>query len=370
MNTQAFNTADGDSASPLLARFYSQLRNEIRTNVILVIFALTAFAASLIASAIFDRSQSYSVLHYPKILFSSAMGCFAAFILVRIIRHFRIREGNLDVSVLLADLLAPLKDMRLYARCVPLLLIASLGFHAFNELKLLIPQMVPFYLDDALIKIDRAMHFGKLPWEWGWSVTSNPTVLRVLDSFYTNWFTLVIGLWCWAAVKTNRTGWERQYVLSFVLLWVIAGVVFATLLSSVGPCFYADFHSTPSPYADQMAHLKSVSTKGAAPLAGVIIQEVLLTAYADPSYPIQSGISAMPSLHNAAALLFVFAGYRMHKWIGRAFVLNMIMIFIGSVVLGWHYAIDAYLGWALAAALWFLSAWLIRCQDSILAASA
>jgi hypothetical protein len=32
---------------------------------------------------------------------------------------------------------------------------------------------------------------------------------------------------------------------------------------------------------------------------------------------------------------------------------HMVLIFLGSIHLGWHYAIDAYLAWALTLIVWF-----------------
>jgi hypothetical protein len=43
---------------------------------------------------------------------------------------------------------------------------------------------------------------------------------------------------------------------------------------------------------------------------------------------------------------------------------HAILIFIGSVHLGWHYAVDSYLAWALTLVIWFAMAPVARLWQS------
>ncbi|GGE38777.1 hypothetical protein GCM10007276_15110 [Agaricicola taiwanensis] len=70
---------------------------------------------------------------------------------------------------------------------------------------------------------------------------------------------------------------------------------------------------------------------------------------------IVAGISAMPSLHNATSLLFALTAWRMDKRLGAAMYVVSAVMFLGSVHLGWHYAVDAYLGWAMTGLAWWIS---------------
>jgi hypothetical protein len=67
------------------------------------------------------------------------------------------------------------------------------------------------------------------------------------------------------------------------------------------------------------------------------------------------GITAMPSMHNAASLLFALAGWQISRRLGIILSIHCFAVYIGSIHLGWHYAIDAYLGWAVAVSLWLVS---------------
>jgi membrane-associated phospholipid phosphatase len=65
-----------------------------------------------------------------------------------------------------------------------------------------------------------------------------------------------------------------------------------------------------------------------------------------------AGISAMPSIHLAMATLFAFLAFEVRKWLGWLFVGYAAIILIGSVILGWHYAVDGYAGIILASLIW------------------
>jgi TRAP-type C4-dicarboxylate transport system permease small subunit len=67
---------------------------------------------------------------------------------------------------------------------------------------------------------------------------------------------------------------------------------------------------------------------------------MLWKGYATQTYSFGMGISAMPSLHNAIAVLYALMAFRFGKIAGWIFTTYAIIIFIGSIHLGWHYAVD------------------------------
>jgi membrane-associated phospholipid phosphatase len=67
-----------------------------------------------------------------------------------------------------------------------------------------------------------------------------------------------------------------------------------------------------------------------------------------------NGISAMPSMHVGASILFAILGFSSgKKWLGYLMSAFAVLIFIGSIHLGWHYAIDGYAGAAVAVVCWW-----------------
>lgn len=65
------------------------------------------------------------------------------------------------------------------------------------------------------------------------------------------------------------------------------------------------------------------------------------------------GISAMPSLHVATAVLFALTAWRIHWVLGVLFWFYALVIQMGSVHLGWHYAVDGYVGATVALVIWW-----------------
>jgi membrane-associated phospholipid phosphatase len=83
------------------------------------------------------------------------------------------------------------------------------------------------------------------------------------------------------------------------------------------------------------------------------VQDTLWQSYTQGG--LVAGISAMPSMHNATALLLALVGARIDWRLGILLWIHCALIFIGSIHLAWHYAVDNYVGWAIALACWWLA---------------
>ena len=64
------------------------------------------------------------------------------------------------------------------------------------------------------------------------------------------------------------------------------------------------------------------------------------------------GISAMPSIHVAMAMIFMLTGWRANKLLGIVLTLYALIIQIGSILLAWHYAIDGYFSIVFTILIW------------------
>jgi len=140
-----------------------------------------------------------------------------------------------------------------------------------------------------------------------------------------------------------------QFMLSFVLSWSLLGNALAMLFSSVGPCYYGFVVAGANPFAGLMHYLREANQ--VIPVMALQVQDTLWQDYSTLSGTNALSISAMPSMHVASSVLLALLGWRLNRIAGTAFTLFAVLIQLGSVHLGWHYAIDGYIG--------ALGAWLI-----------
>ncbi|WP_416356980.1 phosphatase PAP2 family protein [Aureimonas phyllosphaerae] len=235
-------------------------------------------------------------------------------------------------------------------RWLPMALAGSLMMVVFGDTKTEIPALAGgFRWDGTFEALDRTLHGGIAPWELLHPVLGYPVVTYLLSLNYSLWFTLMWGMFFFHQTMRPGTLGRTRFLVSFVLLWTVGGTLLATLFSSAGPCYFGLVTAEPDPYQPLMAYLRQADA--VLPLMALDIQDLL---WAMKSAGVQgAGISAMPSLHNAVALLMFLATARLAPWVRLAFAIHFGLVFLGSIHLGWHYAVDAYASFALTLVVWF-----------------
>ena len=222
----------------------------------------------------------------------------------------------------------------------------------FMSVKTAIPSIQPFYFGDLAASLDRLLFFGKDPWVYFSWLYDIPHAMKLIDVSYTLWSTLIVGFWIYA-FTTNRISRQRryQYIFSMIMMWFFAGNLLAILLSSAGPCYYHIFGTNPQYYAGLMEQLRTVHES--VYIDAYSYQDVLLSMYNNPETRF-GGISAAPSLHVGTSLLLLafFWQSRLPRVLLIAF---NIIIYVGSIVLAWHYAIDGLIVAPVAFGCWFIA---------------
>jgi PAP2 superfamily len=160
---------------------------------------------------------------------------------------------------------------------------------------------------------------------------------------------------------------RTRFFLTFMLLWMTGGGLLAVIFSSAGPCFYGAGHLglSPDPYAPLMAYLRDAGKS--VPIWALDVQQGLWTLHVAKSA--EASVSAMPSMHNGSALLFALASAGWWPWIRRFLWAYVAVIFMGSIHLGYHYAVDSYVAWALTLAIWRVAGPVARRWEATAAAT-
>jgi len=218
----------------------------------------------------------------------------------------------------------------------------------FSVLKGAITFFAPFSWDRAIEHGDRLVHLGRAPYEWLMPLVETPFAVSVFNFAYNLWFVVLLGAVFTAALTKRDTRLRHRFLLSFMLLWVFAGFFVAMAFSSAGPCYFerlglgADYR----PLTDALG----VASQRY-PVWALSTQDMLWSGYTGARNG-SLGISAFPSLHVATSTLIALYAWnrsRIAGLLGAAFALA---IMAGSVVLGWHYALDGYAGAFISVLIW------------------
>ncbi|MDA3918906.1 MAG: phosphatase PAP2 family protein [Deltaproteobacteria bacterium] len=240
-------------------------------------------------------------------------------------------------------------------------LLMPIYMSAFSSLKVNIPLINPFLWDHIFVDIDNLIHFGLPPWKILQPLLGYPFITNGINFFYHLWFIIMYGILFWQAFSLKNPQLRMQYLLSFLLLWMVLGSIMAITFASVGPCYYGRIFNVSDPFQHLMQYLWSV--KEEYPLWALDVQEILWKDYNLGNLDKGRGISAMPSLHVATSVLFGLLGWKTNKILGILLTFFASVVLIGSVHLGWHYAIDGYVAVFCTILIWKFAGYFVQCQS-------
>jgi hypothetical protein len=272
--------------------------------------------------------------------------------------HLKLAVKPVNFSAALkAAMFGRFLTLRRLSMALPVMLILPLFGATFTNLKVLIPAIAPFGWDPTFAEWDRMLHGGYHPWQILQPLFGYPYVTSLLNAVYHLWFFLAYGVVCWQIAATDRPRLRMQYLLTFVLIWAVIGNIAATLLSSAGPVYFGRVTGLPDPYTPLMSYLHQADTIATVP--ALRVQEMLWKLYQSHGIAVGGGISAMPSLHVAIAVSFVLLTRPIDRRLAVGFAIFAVLIFLGSIHLGWHYAIDGYVAAIGAWLIWRGVGWLL-----------
>lgn len=259
--------------------------------------------------------------------------------------------------------LKPYFSLRRVLLAAPVLLLFPLFASTFTFFKSAIPAINPYVWDATLMHLDGWLHGGVQPWVLLQPILGYPVVTGAINVLYNLWFFVAHGMFVLLAFTTSRPEIRMRYLLSYTLSWIVLGTLGAIAFASMGPCFSPEAERN-GVYAPLMNYL--MQTNETIPVWSLDVQQFLWDAYQQNRIGMGSGISAMPSLHVAVATLMAITGWQFSRRWGIALTAYALIIFLGSIHLGWHYAVDGYMGAIGAWGIWWLVGGLLSKGQSFL----
>lgn len=221
-------------------------------------------------------------------------------------------------------------------------ILIAVGASAFLPLKYAIPREVPFWLDQPLALAEGRL-FGVQPWLMLDRLAAWATL--PLDWLYATWLPTQ-SLALFALILSRPSPAKTRALIAYSLGWFVLGVIAATWLSSVGPLFYDRLLG-----GGMFAGLgETLERRGA--WAALAESNRMWAAMHDRQPGLVAGISAVPSMHVAISLWAYLTARTLAPRFALPALIYVLLIWIGSVQLGWHYASDGPIGAAGMLAVW------------------
>jgi hypothetical protein len=252
----------------------------------------------------------------------------------------------------------------------PPLLFASL-LASFNAYKQMILPLAGFGWDPMLAAADKALFLGVDPWRATHAIFGAPAVTVAIDRIYHGWFVpMSLGVIACAWMPRSTFQLRTQYLLSYIGVWIGIGSILAFLMPSSGPCFYETYIGSHAGFHELTARLAAIQTETGSTLTSLSNQAMLKQMFMADKLIVGGGISAMPSVHNGLAVLFALAAFRLNRVAGWALAAYAVFIWLGSIHLGWHYALDGLVAGSLTYGIWLVCGRIAERLDSNAAAPA
>ncbi|HUJ12327.1 MAG TPA: phosphatase PAP2 family protein, partial [Thermoanaerobaculia bacterium] len=210
-----------------------------------------------------------------------------------------------------------------------LILFSVLSVQTYCWIKLAVPLLHHGLFDEQLRDISRALFFGHSPNILLIDLFANPVAMRAVDWSYANVFIASINIASVYFISDPDRRIRVGFMNSNTLMW-ITGAWLYVLVPSLGPAYvFPRFYLSLAPHLPETQELQRILMYN--------YQNVLHNGPVNLFY----GIAAFPSLHVAFEFLVWLWLRRVWRPGAIAFAIFTVVIFIGSIVTGWHYLIDS-----------------------------
>ena len=351
------NNESGSSSAFLKSRlqFMLALKETVSSRlhrVLISVMLLYCFIVWVMGQAM-NKPTLISFFTYENLMINSTVVFFIGMIFGRLFYIMIFKRPRRLFRAIKEDIIHLLTWRRILM-AAPLLIMFPIFFSAFTSFKTLIPVMIPYSYDPLFWKLDKWLHFGVDPWRLLQPFIGFFFVSFVIGFVYKFWFFVKFMCLYWMGFTVDKSSLRAQFFIAYLISWIVNGTFFALIFSSGGPCFYALITGEAvDPYLPLFDYLRAANEHW--PIWALQGQAFLWEIYQGQHSGMMAGISAMPSMHVSVALMLLFAGWHYGPLTKAFFIAFFMFTLIGSVHLGWHYAIDGYFSILTTWIIWRMS---------------
>ncbi len=219
-------------------------------------------------------------------------------------------------------------------------LAAMLMTYLYFWVKISVPLINERLWDRQLWSLDIALHFGLSPSIFVSQAFRGSPLLGLLDRWYGLWVTTVFYTMAFFSAMPGELV-RRRFMSSCVFLWTLGAWIYMAV-PALGP-IYA-FPQVWHDLLDEMPRARAAQIGLWENYQRIVAGRTGGLKRFNPTL----GVAAMPSLHVGAQWLFALWCRRRARVLFVPFVIATLLTLIGSVLTGWHYAVDGYAGLLLA----------------------
>jgi hypothetical protein len=221
-----------------------------------------------------------------------------------------------------------------------MILVGCCMIHAYLWIKVVVPLLHARRFDQELWNLDRRIFFGMSPNILALDLFSNRQVLRFVDWSYVTIFgvSMVLGFVFFLSSPSRRI--RMSFMSGMATMWLIGGWLYV-LIPSVGPAY--GFSDVWFAYTDALRVTQSVQGQLMRNYQNVMKLRTTVT-----QVDIRLGIAAFPSLHVGMQTFMLLWMRKLWTWGEIVFGIFLFIIFLGSLITGWHYLTDSIAGLLLA----------------------
>lgn len=310
----------------------------------------------LSVTGFFFYQDSLSSIRFS--LYIDTIDTVAATLILSYLSYFLIRmaikKHPSPVKALLNELRVQIRQPKRIISFLLLFIAINLILSLYTSIKSTIGAIYPFQLDLTLHNLDKLIHFETVPWQFTHALFPSPYASSVINILYNLWFFIVWGTLLVFMLQPKAS--REKFLISFISCWIILGGVIAILLASSGPCYLALLENNSMHYQPLFQRLAEqnqvLELQNWPQLWALETQQALWQAHTNNTLDLGSGISAMPSMHVSMATLMALGVSAQNRALGWLFWIYALAILIGSVHLGWHYAVDGYASIVATIVIW------------------